>query len=172
MLNGRTLALTNRRVSLGPGICTPSFLASSRTSACFPFVILRTASVIENQAARSTSGTSTMQPDFGGHSREDVFVLNLMGSKSPSIAHAEINFPLGCLNVPNSKKFPATTMPVSSCSSHFAAESASSASSYSPFGIDHEPASFLPRTGGPDAREKSRARELSEIARHLRFVLP
>ena len=54
-----------------------------------------------------------MQPDFGGHSREDVFVLNLMGSKSPSIAHAEINFPLGCLNVPNSKKFPATTMPVS-----------------------------------------------------------
>ena len=31
----------------------------------WPFVILFTASEIENHAARSTSGTSTVRPDFG-----------------------------------------------------------------------------------------------------------
>ena len=82
-----------------------------------------------------------MRPDFGGHSTEHVLLLNSTGSKSRSIAQAEISFPLGCLNVPNSKNSPATTMPVSSRSSRFAAASASSASSYSPFGIETIPAS-------------------------------
>jgi hypothetical protein len=88
--------------SLGPRI---RFLANACMIGSWPFVILFTASEIENHAARSTSGTSTVRPDV---------LLNSTGSKSRSIAQAEISFPLGCLNVPNSKNSPATTMPVSS----------------------------------------------------------
>src|SRR3984893_529910 len=104
--SGEPCLFPDGNFSLGPGIRTLSFLANACMIGSWPFVILSTASVIENHAARSTSGTSTVRPDFGGHSAEHVLLLNSTGSKSRSIAQAEISFPLGCLNVPNSKNSP------------------------------------------------------------------
>ena len=114
-----------------------------------PFVILRRASFISNQPALSASENSCIRPDLGGHSIENVLLSNLFVSKSPSKAHADIVFPLGCVKVPNSKNSPSAMNPVSSWNSRRAAVSGSSSFSYIPLGMDQLPSSFLPQKDPP-----------------------
>ncbi|ULA61869.1 MAG: hypothetical protein LZF60_380081 [Nitrospira sp.] len=77
------------------------------------------------------------------------------GSKSPSIAQAEITFPLGCLSDVSGWSGPVSSQPVSSVNSRRAAASGSSPSVYSPFGIDQAPASFLAQNGPPGWTRKT-----------------
>ncbi len=107
------------------------------------------ASAGRNHPARSTSGKSCCRPDFGGHSMEKVLLWSVCGSNSPSIAHAAMVLPPGCLNSPSCMNRPSTDAPVSSLNSRFAAESGSSSDAQSPLGIDDTPASFFCQNGPP-----------------------
>ena len=98
---------------------------------------------------------------FGGHSISNVPDLMSAGSNSPLAAQARTTFRLGCLSSPSSRNGPEGTAPSSSVNSRTAqARGSSSASAYSPFGIDQTPASFSPRTALRDAREGPRSRSL------------
>src|SRR5437667_5551799 len=80
---------------------------------------------------------------------ENTLLLRAAGSQFPSYAQALISFPLGCLIAVSWMNCPFAVNPVSSSNSRCAAVRASSLSTYSPFGSDHAPWSFLAQNGPP-----------------------
>ena len=85
-----------------------------------------------------------MTPERGGHSSVKVLLRAPSGSRSPSTAHAVTTLPPDCFAVPSAASSPAGgRAPSSSSNSRSAQARGSSASSYSPFGIDHAPRSFF-----------------------------
>jgi|SRR5579871_388374 len=139
-----------------------------------PFKILPRASSIENHPPRSTSGNSCICPDRGGHSISNTLLRKSAASNSPATAHAATTFPPGCLIVPTSRKSPSTAKPVSSQNSRLAASSPSSPTSYSPFGIDQAPRSFLAQKGPPGCTRNTSSpspRRRYTISPALRFAI-
>jgi hypothetical protein len=121
---------------------SPTSMRSWSMRGLCPLPIRSAASSSSNQPARSTSGNCLNRPERGGHSREKVLLLIVVGSQSASTAKAWTTFPPACFTGVRVAKFPATRSPVSSVNSRFAACSGSSPSSNSPFGMDHAPLSL------------------------------
>ena len=141
--------------------------SSSRKLTC-PFRIFSFATSIVNHSARSTSGKSRRLPERGGHSIEKVLLTILVASQSPLTAQPYTSFPAVCLIGARARKFPSGRNPVSSRNSRFAALRRSSPSDNSPFGIDHDPASFFAQKGPPGCTRNTSSVEL----RHRYIRIP
>ncbi len=91
-----------------------------------------------------------MRPDPRGHSISKVLLEAPVRSRSPSRAQAVTRLPPRWVTSPKGHGSPAgISRPVSSPNSRRAAARASAPSSYSPFGMDQTPSSFLAQKGPP-----------------------